>query len=294
MDEVQDVNATPSTAQEVVKESVETTEQATTPVEDVQQPVESATPEAVKDEGEVDEKGVPYKNRFMEAQRKLASIQQEYTGLQSSLPKMLEDAVAKAIPQKEATPSYSKEELIKFKNTSDDPNHRAWAEIELEKIRSKETEEYFRNQSQKKDKELATEQAKQQALGYVMNNYGVMFNPDGSWNNSHPLTQKLARIYNSDETLKNHPFGLRVAADMAVAEHIREVQPEIVKQTTKLKRKVKKLEQKTLIEGNGQPHSVRVVDPLKSAFERLEKTGDKNATKAVAAELIKRVHAGLV
>lgn len=280
-------------APEVVKESVETTEQGATPVEETQQP-QSAIPEAVNEEGEVDEKGVPYKNRYMEAQRKLQSIQTEYQGLQSTLPNLIQEAVAKAIPQKEAAPTYSKEELIKFKNSAESAEHRAWAEIELEKIRGKETEEYFRNQSQAKEREMAVNHARQASFSYVQSNYGAMFNNDGSWNNAHPLTQKLARIYNSDEALKNHPAGLRVAADMAVAEHIREIQPDIVKQTTKLKRQVKKLQSQTLIEGNGQPQTVKAPDPLKNAYERQYKLGDKDSTKAVAAELIKKIHAGLV
>ena len=282
-----------STPQEVVKESVETTEQVATPVENVQQPQESATVEAVKDD-EVDEKGVPYKNRYMEAQRKLQTIQQEYQGLQSNLPDLIQNAVAKAIPQKEATPSYSKEELIKFKNSAESNEHRAWAEIELEKLRSKETEEYFRNQTQAKEKQMKFEQERQGAYQYVAQNYGVMMNADGSWNNAHPLTQKLARIINSDETLRNHPSGLRVAADMAVAEHIRETQPNMMKQTNQLKRTIKKLQTATLIEGSGQPQTVKKVDTLGNAMERLSRTGDKDSSKAVAAELIKRVHAGLV
>jgi hypothetical protein len=283
-----------STPQEVVKESVETTEQVATPVENVQQPQESATVEAVKDD-EVDEKGVPYKNRYMEAQRKLQTIQQEYQGLQSNLPDLIQNAVAKAIPQKEATPTYSKEELIKFKNSeTTSPEHRTWAEIELEKLRSKDAEEFFRNQTQAKEKQMKFDQERQAAYQYVAGNYGVMMNPDGSWNNAHPLTQKLARIINSDETLRNHPSGLRVAADMAVAEHIRETQPNMMKQTNQLKRTIKKLQTATLIEGSGQPQTVKKVDTLGNAMERLSKYGDKNSSKAVAAELIKRVHAGLV
>jgi hypothetical protein len=230
----------------------------------------------------------------MEAQRKLQSLEQNYSGLQSNLPNLIQEAVAKAIPQKEAAPTYSKEELIKFKNTADNPEHRSWAEIELEKIRSKETEEYFRNQSQAKDKQLAIEQQRQGAYQYVAQNYGVMMNQDGSWNNDHPLTQKLARIINSDETLRNHPMGLRVAADMAVAEHIRETQPDMMRQTNKLKRQVKKLQSATLIEGSGQPKTVKAPDALGNAMERLSKYGDKDSSKAVAAELIKKIHAGLV
>ena len=294
-EELRDVNtADSSQAEQVVNKVEETTEEQATTPEQSSAPQESPSPEGVNQEGEVDEKGVPYKNRYMEAQRKLSSIQQEYSGLQSNLPKMLEEAVAKAIPQTSTTPTYSKEELIKFKNTADNPDHRAWAEIELEKVRSKETRDYFESQTKAKETEFRVNQERDNAFRYVASNYGVMLNPDGSWNNANPLTQKLARIYNSDETLKSHPSGLRVAADMAIAEHIRETQPQMMNRELKLKRQVKKLEQATRIEGAGQPQSQRKPDAMGDAMIRLEKRGDKDSAKAVAAEMIKKVHAGLV
>lgn len=293
-EETKDVQVDSSATTEVVNEGVETTEQEATTAENVQQQAPTTNPEVVKEEGEVDEKGVPYKNRYMEAQRKLHSIQSEYQGLQSTLPNLIQEAVAKAIPQQQASPTYSKEDLIKFKNTAESPEHRSWAEIELEKLRSKETEEYFKNQTQAKERQMKFEQERQAAYGYVASNYGVMLNPDGSWNNDNPLTQKLARIISSDETLRNHPSGLRVAADMAVAEHLRETQPEMMKQTNKLKRQVKKLQSATQIEGNGQPQTLKQPNPMKSAMERLARTGDKDSSKAVAAELIKLIHPNIV
>jgi hypothetical protein len=282
----------PAPTEQVVNQVEESTEQEATPVEQTPEP-QSPSPEGVG-EGEVDEKGVPYKNRYMEAHRKLQSIQQEYNGLQSNLPKIVEDAVAKAIPQTSTTPTYSKEELIKFKNTADNPDHRAWAEIELEKVRSKETRDYFESQTKAKETEFRVNQERDNAFRYVASNYGVMLNPDGSWNNANPLTQKLARIYNSDETLKNHPSGLRVAADMAIAEHIRETQPQMMNRELKLKRQVKKLEKATQLEGAGQPQSQKKPDAYGDAMIRLEKRGDKDSLKSVSAELIKKVHAGLV
>lgn len=294
-EEIQDVQATSSIAtEEVVKESVESTEQEATPVENDQQTAQSAVPEAVKDEGEVDEKGVPYKNRYMEAQRKLQSIEQKYVGLESNLPNIIQEAVAKAIPQKEAAPTYSKEELIKFKNTTDNPEHRAWAEIELEKIRSKETEEYFKSQTQAREKQLALESERRSTLENVRKNYSIMFNPDGTFNESSPLTQRAFRILNSDAALMNHPRGLQAATEMAFAQHILETQPQMANRENKLKRQVKKLQNATLVEGNGQPQTVKKVDHLGNAIQRLSKSGDKDSAKAVAAELIKSVHAGLV
>jgi hypothetical protein len=278
---------------EVVKESVETTQEETTTPEEVQQPVQSASPEAVT-EGEVDEKNVPWKNRAMEYERKLRLAQQEISGIQTSLPNIIEQAVAKAIPSQNATPTYTKEELIRFKNSTDDSQQKSWAELQLENLRSKETQEYFESQRQKDLKTNRVEQEKQAAWNYVVNTYPVMFEQGGSFNPKSPLFQKMDRIMRSDETLRSHPSGLRVAADMALAEHIRETQPSLMQRELKLKRQVKKLERATLVEGAGQPQSVKQPNHLGDAMERHRTNGDPSSLKAVNAELIKKIHAGLV
>ncbi len=165
---------------------------------------------------------------------------------------MLEEAVSKAIPQNQGVQTYTKEQLIHIKNASDNPQDKAWAELELEKQRSKEVKELFEKTRTEERREQTLEHDKQAALQEVFVKYPLAFNANGTWNNAHPLTQRMSQIYNSDKQLQAHGRGLSAAADIAFAEWIRTQQPQVVARTTKLKREVTKLQTQTLIEGSGQ------------------------------------------
>lgn len=286
MPEPNDVTPASSTGEQVVEKPVEeTTAQETTPVEqETPQASETPTPEGVREEGKVDERGVPWQNVAMEFKRK-------YTELESNLPTMLQQAVERAIPAQPVTqqPQYTEEQLIQFKNETDDPKARSWAEIELHKVEEKKTEQKFRNIIEEKDKKDRFEREQQMALGEVMRKYPLMFSPDGSWNNNHPLTQKIARVYNSRPTFKQDGMGLLGAADMAFAEYVLERQPELAKQTKQLKQQVKKLEKATLVEGGGQAVPRTSKTPLQAAKDALaaKKYTSNKDLKNVAMEYLK-------
>ena len=259
-------------------ENVENVENVEEPTEEVVAPEEETpespetSPEDVKPKGDVDERGVPWQNVAMENERK-------FRELKEGLPDLLTDAISKAIPQQGQARQYSKDELIDFKNTATDPGHRAWAEKELEKVRSKETADLFENQRKVDKKQSKLDQERQTALGTVMRKYPIMF-ANGQWNNSHSLTQKVSQIYNSREAFKNDGMGLLAAADIAFGQHVLEQQPNLAKATKKLKQKVRKLEKATLIEGEGQAVASA---PAKSeglaAREEVMKTGSQAALK---------------
>ena len=290
----QDVTSESSTEQEV-NEVEETTNQESSPDEtNEQEQVDPSTPEDVKPEGqeEVDERGVSWKNRAMENQRKLDEVNTRYNSLETRLPEMLEQVVAKVAPQ-QSQPKYSKEELIRFKNSDNaSSEHRAWAEIELDKIRQEETRKYFDDQRAAETQKHKLEQAKQMTYGQVRNKYGVMFNPDGSWNNNHPLTQLTAQVFNSDKELVSNPRGLLAAANEAFSIYAMQQQPHLLKQNQQMKRKVKKLQKATLVEGGGQPVQQSSKDSLTVAKQNLAAnyTGrdNKKALKSVVAEMLRR------
>lgn len=285
-EEIKDVNASAtSTGEQAVTEPVgeSTIEQSATQEQETRQQSDTAIPEAVNQEGEVDEKGVPWKNRAFEFKRK-------YQELESNLPSMIQQAVERAIPVQpvtQQTPQYTEEQLIKFKNDSDDPNSRAWAEMELRKLDERKYEERFKKVYEEDKKKSRFEQEQQMALNEVMRKYPLLFNHDGSWNNEHPLTQKMANLYNSRPTFKQDGYGLLGAADMAFADYILQRQPELAKQQKQLKRQVKKLEKATLIEGGGQSQNVPAKTPLAQAKERFGQSGKVDDLKAVAKELLR-------
>ena len=281
MPEPEDVEVESSPTEDV--ETVEEpTGEVTTPEKETPESPETPEPEGVKEEGEVDNRGVPWKNVAMENERK-------FKDLKDSLPDTIADAISKAIPkQVSETRQYTKDELIDFKNHSTDAGQRAWAEKELEKARSDETKNLFESQRNADKKQAKVDQEKQVALGSVMRKYPLMFNADGTWNNSHPLTAKLSRVYNSREVFKNDGMGLLGAADMAFAEYVLEQQPDLAKATKKLKRQVKTLEKATLIEGSGEPTTPTTKSPGLVARDRIARDGsDKAALKDWAHAYLK-------
>ncbi len=275
---VTDVVSDPSPDPNAVENPVEeNAAQEPAPEEETPQSPETPAPEGVKEEGEaVDEGGVPYKNRFMEQKRK-------FDDLQSNLPQMIENAVANAIPKHQPTPAtepaYTKEELIRYRNSTDDPTKKTWAEIELEKLRDQGIKQTFDKQREEDRQTSKLEQEKRAAYNMVFKKYPAMFNADGTYNNSHPLTQKLARVYGSQNVFKSQGYGLSAAADIAFSEYVLETQPQLAKTTTKLKRQVKKLEKQTLIEGGGQTPKTGAKSEMQLAAEELARTGSKAALK---------------
>lgn len=280
MDDIkQDVVAESSPAQEVVKEIAEQpAEQQPTAVETSES--QASSPMEVKDEGEVDEKGIPYKNRFMEYQRKYTEAERRLSTLETNLPEIIQNAVKGAIPAQQAEPKYSKEQLIQFKNSTDDVQHRVWAETELEKLRTKEIEEIYTKQFTQREQKERVAREQNEAFNAVRNKYGVMFNPDGSWNNNHPLTQEMGRIYQSRDAFKNDGYGLLAAADIAFSNYALSKSPDLARKEIKLKREVKKLQKATLVEGSGsaeKPQANSMVKTLKDRYFQSGKPEDLSA-----------------
>lgn len=276
---LEDVKSDPSTDENenvVENEVVENADQDSTPEEEAPESQESPSPEGVKTGGDedVDDKGVSWKNRAKEQERKL-------NDLQSNIPHLIQDAVSKAIPEQKAAPvtepAYTKDELIRYKNSTDDSNKRAWAEIELEKLRDQGIKTTFDKQRAEDKASAKLTQDKNASYNIVRTKYPLMFNADGSWNNSHPLTQKLGRVYNSQGVFKSQAYGLSAAADIAFSEFVLESQPQLAKATKKLQRQVKKLQKGTLIEGSGQASKTGAKSELQLAAAELERTGSKAA-----------------
>lgn len=279
-----------SSTEQVVQEPVgeSTVEQATAQETTHQQSV-TPSPEGVNQEGDVDERGVSYKNRAIEYQRKLDLANRQYQELQRSLPEIVEQAVAKVMPQQSSQPQYTEEQLIQYKNEVDDPKQRAWAEIELRRLEEKKSEKKFNSILEERDRKDRFEREQQSALGEVYRKYPLAFNADGSWNANHPLTQKIWNTYNSRPVFKQDGMGLLGAADMAFAGYALERQPDLARETKQLKRQVKNLQKATLVEGGGQSAPKTTKSALVNAVDNMasKKYTSDSDLKNVAMELLK-------
>lgn len=278
------VNATesaPVEKEQVVNEQTEQTAPETTEqVTNEQQQEETPAQGNVQPQYEaVDEYGVPYKNRYMEAQRKLQELPER-------IPQIIEDTLAKRQAPQEV--EYSISQLEQF--ALDNPNQRPWVEEQKAKIVEKRTIKATQEQIKASESKREGELKRQQSFQYVAANYPEIFtvDPYGNrvFNNQHPLTQQIGQIM-QDPRFANDPEGLVAAADMAAGRLARMQQMQSANKNKLLKRQVKKLQNTTLVEGNGQAVQQESNSPLKKARQLLSQTGSKDALQAYTKELLK-------
>lgn len=234
-------------------------------------------------EEENDERGVPWKNRAFEYQRK-------FEELSESLPKIIEKQLSDSLGKQQNQPhKYSIEELEAF--ALEKPEFRPWAEAEKEKLREEKTfkrmEDYFNRARQTQQDEFK----KQQSLNYVMQNYPDMFLKDASgkptsWDKSHPMTQEVGRIM-QDKRFAEDPQGLLVASEISYARHARGQLSKAQKEVKKVTQKVKKLENQNFTEGGGKS-PVNSGDSVRKSIEQLKQTGSKKDAESAVGEYLRK------
>lgn len=224
---------------------------------------------------EVDEMGVPWKNRAMEYRRKFEDVTSKQEEILSRLNTLQEGGQRK----------YSETELRAFSEQTDNPYHKAWASQEIEKLRAEQNAKLVRTEIEKFKTEQQQAQVKQQTYAEVAQNYSDAFVKDQAgnlvgWNNNHPLTQRIA-YYMQDPDIQANPRGLKVAAALAYADLSRTTQPQTFAKEQKMKREIKNLQNKTLVEGSGASVQ-QEISPRRKAIDKLRQTGSaKDAADAL-------------
>ena len=238
-----------------------------TPAPQVSQPV--ATP--VQD---LDERGIPWRNRAMENERKFRELEERI--------KVTEQT---AQPKK-----YSIQELESF--ALNNPEHRPWVEEEKAKVLREQIigEVSQRNQAQEQARQFDT--IRQQSFNSVINNSdydGIAIKDSNgrfiSWNMANPLTQEIARIM-QDKRIESQPDAIEIASEIAYGRLARAKAPQSAQQVSKLKAQVKKVEQRTFVEGGGKPVSVNS-NPIRKAVEQFKTTGNKKDAQEAFKEMFK-------
>lgn len=266
--------------QEVVKENTApvATQQEQTANQEATQTTQTSAPTV----SDVDEFGVPWKNRASEYKRKNEELIER-------LPQMLEEKLTNFSSQQNAPRKYSIEELEQFASSTDNPAHATWAKGEIRKLELEAQSRVVREEIGKWRKEQEDNVRRQQAHAYVSQTYPDAFikNQQGQivgWNNQHPLTQQIGQIM-QDPRFAKDPEGLVAAADIAFARLQRSQQPVIQQQVQKQKEEIKNLQRSTLVE-SGSRTNVTATTPYRSALEKAKQTGNlkdvANALKLMA------------
>lgn len=233
---------------------------------------------------DVDEFGVPWKNRAMEWKRKSED-------LVDKLPQMIDEKLSKVTQQQQ--PQYTFEQLEAYKlQNMNDPNIVSWATGEQRKMQTAENKRLFEEVVGSRERVSKIEQQRQQSLAYVQNTYPEAFqrNAQGipvAWDEKSPITQQI-RVLMSNPDLSNNPQGLAAAADIAYGRVARGQTPVLQKQVQQAKADVKQAQKASLTEGAGRRVTLSEAAE-KVAINTLKKTGNlKDAENAMGALLRQR------
>jgi len=274
------VTAEQTDAQEV-KQSEET--QLSTPAEGASEVQE-----------EVDEKGVPWKNRAMEFQRKFENATNQINAIQGKLPELIEQSVRQATTkvQEESTPKYTISQLEAF--AQENPEQRPWVEEQKALIIQNKVIEATQAQYQKTEKEKQNQVVRQQSEQWVFNKPKFqecfMTDPMGRkvWNPNHPLTQMIG-MYMNEPDVKARPDALLVAAKLAYADYMDVAIPQTQKVVKDLKRQTKRLEKQTLVEGGGVSTQQTGSDAYQKAKKQQAATGNIKDTAAAVRKYFEKI-----
>ena len=251
--------AEPSTEAPVVAEPV-----------DQQPPIPTVQPV----NADVDEYGVPWKNRAMEWKRKSEEVIER-------LPQIIDEKLSK-VTQQPQTPQYTYEQLEAYKlQNSSDPNIVSWATGEQRKMQLAENKKLFEEVTGASNRQREFESSRQQAFEAVKQKY-----PEAVVVNS-PMFN-LTKQYMQVPEIANRPDGLFWAAKMAKADLLESQAPALQQKVQQAKADVKQAQKASLTEGSGRRVTISE-PPQQVALNTLRKTGSlKDAESAIGSILRSR------
>lgn len=209
------------------------------------------TPVAPEPQGDVDERGVSWRNVAMEKERKLNE-------LVDKLPTLIEEMrSSKQSPQQPR--EYTIAELEQY--AIENPSFRPWVEEEKAKINRKVITSEIDSRLQSERRRSQDEIIRNESFRYVKENYPEAFD------RNNPMFQEM-NILMSDTRFQNDPHGIRIAAEAAFGRVSRNS-----KQSQQLKQEIKSLQKKTFVEGGGK-QNVAAVPAYKQALEKAKQTGN--------------------
>jgi len=273
--------------QAVNQDTVEETTDTETPAVETTESNNDVAKEQSIAQGDVDERGIPCRNRAMEAERKLNEFP-------TSIPKIIEETLAKSQQQQQQQqqPKYTKENIPQLRQYAiDNPQYAGWVEQQITDIQLSEQARVVKSEIENFKQEQINSQIRQQSEQYIVNHpvFKDCFVADSygnkSWNMANPLTQEMANVLNTvdpstGKMVKDRPDGLRIAAEIAYGRTALTSLNQSKTAMQTLKKDLKKAQKTTLISGGGKPSLPQNQSTVKKALEQYNKTYNKSDISA--------------
>lgn len=263
-----DVKADPSTANNDVNEDPSTSNNVDPNSADVggKQHVE-----------EIDEIGVPYKNRYMESQRKLQALEEKVDRLAN---------VPQNTPQKQ---EYTLEELEAFRDSTEDEYNRQWANKQIKELQVKNIDKLVQEKVNNYVQNEQVAKTKAQAFNDVVNRNPniVARDPSGriiGYNLKDPLCARMNQ-YLSNPEIANRPDALLVAEAFAAKDLYYQSKNKSVSETELARAEAAELKKKTLPTGAGVSSNFSSTPDV---YDRFKRTGHINDATSIMKERLKK------
>lgn len=225
---------------------------------------------------DVDEFGVPWKNRAMEWRRKSEEMTER-------LPQMIDEKLSKFNQPQQPTYTYEQLEAYKLQNVSD-ANIVSWATGEQRKMQQAENKKLFEDVVGSREKVNKDDLVRQNSLTYVRTTYPEAFDTTGNWNFSNPIAQNIKALMQNPK-ISNDPEGLALAADAAYGRVQKTQIPILQQKVSQGKADIKQAQKASLTEGSGR-RVAPMAPPQQTAIDNLRKTGSTlDAQNAIGAIL---------
>lgn len=282
------VNVEESAASESQEQVNDQTEQtAEQPAAQEQTEITETKPQPVHD---LDERGVPWKNRAMEAERKF----------QTEIPNVIRQTVEELNKTQQKQPEYTVEQLEQF--AIENPNQRPWVEAQKHQLFQKNMMTALDVKLQAKDQQTRDESIRVQSEQWVTSHpkFKECFVDVGGakqWNHSNPLTHVIGNYLNqvdpsTGRLVKDRADGLIVAAKMAYADQALNLDAKSSTQAAQLKKDLRKAQKGQMMGGAGtQATSGQSKTEVRKSLDNYNKTYDKSdISRATKAFLIASGH----
>ena len=227
---------------------------------------------------EVDEMGVPLKNRLAEAQRKLRKYEEDEKTRQTTQQQPVEQ-------------KYTKAQLTAFAASTDDQQSRLWALEQLDKISNDDQRRIVKEELTGLQRQQTELNIRQQTFSTVIqrNPDIAVKDPNGNFigfNTQSPLYQRM-NFYMSNPDIVARPEALEIAEAFAMRDLAHAQKPVVAKTIEKQANQIKSLQRKTMVEG-GNNNSSAGVSSMQAAKDKFKQTGSMKDASAVMGEILRK------